>query len=149
MWATKPTTRQPPVLVWLISVLLTLSLVTSQRHSVSSVLNRCLFFPCLRTPDLDECALSPKPCNFLCKNTEGGYLCSCPRGYNLQPDGKTCKGRFAGYFIAFFDSSPCDLYCYPLRQDALFFRSLFCLFRWVRSVWDTNTSTLSVFSQHI
>ncbi|XP_045904597.1 fibrillin-2b isoform X1 [Micropterus dolomieu] len=41
--------------------------------------------------DMDECALSPKPCNFLCKNTEGSYLCSCPRGYNLQPDGKTCK----------------------------------------------------------
>ncbi|XP_077462687.1 fibrillin-2b [Stigmatopora argus] len=41
--------------------------------------------------DMDECALSPKPCNFLCKNTEGSYLCSCPRGYILQPDGKTCK----------------------------------------------------------
>uniref|UniRef100_A0A3P8QNZ3 Fibrillin 2b n=1 Tax=Astatotilapia calliptera TaxID=8154 RepID=A0A3P8QNZ3_ASTCA len=38
-----------------------------------------------------QCALSPKPCNFLCKNTEGSYLCSCPRGYSLQPDGKTCK----------------------------------------------------------
>ncbi|XP_033936716.1 fibrillin-2b [Pseudochaenichthys georgianus] len=41
--------------------------------------------------DMDECALSPKPCNFLCKNTEGSYLCSCPRGYSMQPDGKTCK----------------------------------------------------------
>uniref|UniRef100_A0AAY5EYQ0 Fibrillin 2b n=1 Tax=Electrophorus electricus TaxID=8005 RepID=A0AAY5EYQ0_ELEEL len=30
--------------------------------------------------NLDECAQSPKPCNFLCKNTEGSYLCSCPRG---------------------------------------------------------------------
>lgn len=46
----------------------------------------------LHLPDLDECALSPKPCNFLCKNTEGSYLCSCPRGYSLQPDGKTCRG---------------------------------------------------------
>lgn len=44
--------------------------------------------------DLDECSQSPKPCNFLCKNTEGSYLCSCPRGYVLQPDGKTCKGEF-------------------------------------------------------
>uniref|UniRef100_A0A8C5I4Y5 Fibrillin-2-like n=1 Tax=Gouania willdenowi TaxID=441366 RepID=A0A8C5I4Y5_GOUWI len=43
------------------------------------------------TSYMDECALSPKPCNFLCKNTEGSYLCSCPRGYTLQPDGKTCK----------------------------------------------------------
>lgn len=54
-----------------------------------------IHFSCfLRVPDLDECALSPKPCNFLCKNTEGSYLCSCPRGYSLQPDGKTCRGDF-------------------------------------------------------
>lgn len=47
--------------------------------------------PCVS--DLDECSQSPKPCNFVCKNTEGSYLCSCPRGYILQPDGKTCKGE--------------------------------------------------------
>lgn len=47
--------------------------------------------------DMDECALSPKPCNFLCKNTEGSYLCSCPRGYSLQPDGKTCKGEWISH----------------------------------------------------
>ncbi|MEJ1276576.1 hypothetical protein NN561_007482 [Cricetulus griseus] len=41
--------------------------------------------------DLDECSQSPKPCNFICKNTEGSYQCSCPRGYVLQEDGKTCK----------------------------------------------------------
>ncbi|XP_067114081.1 fibrillin-2-like [Osmerus mordax] len=41
--------------------------------------------------DLDECAMSPKPCNFICKNTEGSYACSCPRGYLLQEDGRTCK----------------------------------------------------------
>lgn len=55
----------------------------------------------LHVPDLDECALSPKPCNFLCKNTEGSYLCSCPRGYSLQPDGKTCRGAcFCDFTIA-------------------------------------------------
>lgn len=61
-------------------------------HSPSALLFLLMFF-CLYIPDMDECALSPKPCNFLCKNTEGSYLCSCPRGYSLQPDGKTCKGR--------------------------------------------------------
>uniref|UniRef100_A0A670KD16 EGF-like domain-containing protein n=1 Tax=Podarcis muralis TaxID=64176 RepID=A0A670KD16_PODMU len=43
------------------------------------------------TVDLDECNQSPKPCNFICKNTEGSFQCSCPRGYILQEDGKTCK----------------------------------------------------------
>uniref|UniRef100_A0A8B9LZJ9 Fibrillin 2 n=1 Tax=Astyanax mexicanus TaxID=7994 RepID=A0A8B9LZJ9_ASTMX len=41
--------------------------------------------------DLDECAMSPKPCNFICKNTEGSYACSCPRGYILQEDSRSCK----------------------------------------------------------
>uniref|UniRef100_A0A671W3K1 Fibrillin-1 n=1 Tax=Sparus aurata TaxID=8175 RepID=A0A671W3K1_SPAAU len=41
--------------------------------------------------DVDECIQAPKPCNFICKNTEGGYLCSCPRGYILQEDGKSCR----------------------------------------------------------
>lgn len=41
---------------------------------------------------MDECIQAPKPCNFICKNTEGSYLCSCPRGYLLQEDGKSCRG---------------------------------------------------------
>lgn len=48
---------------------------------------------CLSSLDLDECNQSPKPCNFICKNTEGSYQCSCPRGYILQEDGKICKGQ--------------------------------------------------------
>uniref|UniRef100_A0A672Z0L2 EGF-like domain-containing protein n=1 Tax=Sphaeramia orbicularis TaxID=375764 RepID=A0A672Z0L2_9TELE len=40
--------------------------------------------------DVDECIQAPKPCNFICKNTEGGYLCSCPE-YILQEDGKSCR----------------------------------------------------------
>lgn len=51
--------------------------------------NSLSFSLCL---DVDECIQAPKPCNFICKNTEGGYLCSCPRGYILQEDGKSCRG---------------------------------------------------------
>lgn len=51
---------------------------------------------CLSSLDLDECNQSPKPCNFICKNTEGSYQCSCPRGYILQEDGKICKGSHPG-----------------------------------------------------
>ncbi len=42
---------------------------------------------------VDECVQAPKPCNFICKNTDGGYLCSCPRGYLLQDDAKSCRGK--------------------------------------------------------
>lgn len=43
--------------------------------------------------DLNECNQAPKPCNFICKNTEGSYQCSCPKGYILQDDGRSCKGK--------------------------------------------------------
>lgn len=43
--------------------------------------------------DLNECNESPKPCNFICKNTEGSFQCSCPKGYILQEDGRSCKGN--------------------------------------------------------
>lgn len=43
--------------------------------------------------DLNECNESPKPCNFICKNTEGSFQCSCPKGYILQEDGRSCKGK--------------------------------------------------------
>ena len=54
--------------------------------------SNCASHPLCFFPDVDECIQAPKPCNFICKNTEGGYLCSCPRGYLLQEDGKSCKG---------------------------------------------------------
>uniref|UniRef100_A0A672Z3Q8 Fibrillin-1 n=1 Tax=Sphaeramia orbicularis TaxID=375764 RepID=A0A672Z3Q8_9TELE len=50
--------------------------------------------------DVDECIQAPKPCNFICKNTEGGYLCSCPRGYILQEDGKSCRDQCFSTFVS-------------------------------------------------
>jgi len=37
--------------------------------------------------DTDECASNP--CNQWCKNTHGGYVCHCDKGYELQ-DSNTC-----------------------------------------------------------
>ncbi|KAJ7352843.1 hypothetical protein OS493_033385 [Desmophyllum pertusum] len=35
-----------------------------------------------KCPDTDECANSP--CNQFCTNTNGGYICNCHKGYELQ-----------------------------------------------------------------
>lgn len=40
--------------------------------------------------DTDECANNP--CNQWCKNTHGGYVCHCDKGYELQGS-NTCVGR--------------------------------------------------------
>lgn len=34
-------------------------------------------------------------CDCTCKDTSTGVRCSCPVGFTLQPDGKTCKGQSA------------------------------------------------------
>ena len=43
--------------------------------------------------DIDECADKRlSSCGDLCENTAGSFLCTCPRGYQLKPDGATCTG---------------------------------------------------------
>ncbi len=44
----------------------------------------------LPTLDIDECSFD-SPCQYRCENTQGGYECSCPVGYELD-DGK-CEGE--------------------------------------------------------
>uniref|UniRef100_A0A8C1LEB7 Hemicentin 2 n=1 Tax=Cyprinus carpio TaxID=7962 RepID=A0A8C1LEB7_CYPCA len=40
--------------------------------------------------DIDECAFK-KPCQHECRNTVGSYRCTCPPGYQLLSNGRTCK----------------------------------------------------------
>ncbi|XP_001920501.5 hemicentin-1 [Danio rerio] len=40
--------------------------------------------------DIDECAFR-KPCQHECRNTIGSYQCTCPPGYQLLSNGRTCK----------------------------------------------------------
>ena len=42
--------------------------------------------------DVDECLLR-KPCQHECRNTIGSFQCLCPPGYQLLPNGRTCKGE--------------------------------------------------------
>uniref|UniRef100_A0A2K5I809 CUB domain-containing protein n=1 Tax=Colobus angolensis palliatus TaxID=336983 RepID=A0A2K5I809_COLAP len=45
----------------------------------------CLF------PSPETCAVNNGGCDRTCKDTATGVRCSCPVGFTLQPDGKTCK----------------------------------------------------------
>jgi len=47
----------------------------------------------LISPDIDECASSPSPCDQGCSNSVGSYTCSCVSGFRLGSNGKTCNGK--------------------------------------------------------
>ncbi|XP_029284475.1 signal peptide, CUB and EGF-like domain-containing protein 2 isoform X4 [Cottoperca gobio] len=40
---------------------------------------------------METCAVNNGECDCTCKDTSTGVRCSCPVGFTLQPDGKTCK----------------------------------------------------------
>nr|XP_046201677.1 signal peptide, CUB and EGF-like domain-containing protein 2 isoform X5 [Oncorhynchus gorbuscha] len=40
---------------------------------------------------MENCAVNNGGCDSTCKDTSTGVRCSCPVGFTLQPDGKTCK----------------------------------------------------------
>ena len=43
--------------------------------------------------DTDECTDGTDNCTHGCVNTEGSYYCTCPGGYELKDDNKTCVGK--------------------------------------------------------
>ncbi|XP_041443794.1 signal peptide, CUB and EGF-like domain-containing protein 1 isoform X2 [Xenopus laevis] len=43
------------------------------------------------TTQTETCAVNNGGCDRTCKDTATGVRCSCPVGFTLQPDGKTCK----------------------------------------------------------
>ena len=43
--------------------------------------------------DVDECSLNTDRCSHNCQDTHGSYVCSCPAGYMLGTDGRTCTGK--------------------------------------------------------
>ena len=49
--------------------------------------NKCNFHPLI---DINECN-NELTCQHGCTNLAGSYKCSCPKGYRLNPDGRTCE----------------------------------------------------------
>ena len=45
--------------------------------------------------DRDECSDRPRPCSHSCHNSPGRFSCSCPAGFALARDGRTCRGEQA------------------------------------------------------
>ena len=44
--------------------------------------------------DINECAVENGGCSEVCNNTLGSYACACRAGFLLQPDGRTCEGKY-------------------------------------------------------
>ncbi len=44
--------------------------------------------------DIDECKIQNIMCKGgICENTPGSYMCTCPKGYGLAADQRTCTGN--------------------------------------------------------
>ena len=44
----------------------------------------------LHRSDIDECASDSGGCSHTCVNVPSSYKCTCPEGYELDQDWKTC-----------------------------------------------------------
>ena len=42
--------------------------------------------------DVNEC--DKNPCDYQCTNTDGSFTCSCNSGYELDDNGRSCKGMY-------------------------------------------------------
>ncbi|KAK7092485.1 hypothetical protein V1264_008223 [Littorina saxatilis] len=56
--------------------------------------------------DVNECQDNSKKCSHTCRNTAGGFTCSCPTGMVLDNDGKTCVSCPVGTY-----GSACSMNC--------------------------------------
>lgn len=58
---------------------------------VRKILYQMRYIYLYRISDINECELTPRPCKYNCQNTEGSFICSCPAGFILNPDGVSCR----------------------------------------------------------
>jgi hypothetical protein len=52
-------------------------------------------FPFINFQDINECTTNNGGCSNNCTNTIGSYFCSCPLGFQLQSDQRTCKSKLS------------------------------------------------------
>ncbi len=50
-------------------------------------------FSFINFQDINECSTNNGGCSNNCTNTIGSYFCSCPLGFQLQSDQRTCKSK--------------------------------------------------------
>ena len=67
----------------------------SRGHVLTPPSSLSFFFPISVPPSVETCAVNNGGCDRTCKDTATGVRCSCPVGFTLQPDGKTCKGQYS------------------------------------------------------
>ena len=53
--------------------------------------------PCY-VADINECQTNMSTCSHGCTNIDAGYTCSCPIGFSLSSDQRTCLGSLLLYF---------------------------------------------------
>ena len=58
------------------------------------MVNVSSYILCVFHLDINECNLDDNGCQHICVNTEGTYHCECFPGFELDPDGFNCSGRF-------------------------------------------------------
>ena len=65
--------------------------LVSPSNYIINILSLC--YSTFPFSDIDECAVGMDDCAHNCSNTIGGFECSCRDGYELEEDGKTCRGK--------------------------------------------------------
>uniref|UniRef100_A0A8C6U0C6 Signal peptide, CUB and EGF-like domain-containing protein 2 n=1 Tax=Neogobius melanostomus TaxID=47308 RepID=A0A8C6U0C6_9GOBI len=86
------------------------TLQADQRSCLGNEMRPPYYFLCNTglLPVLSEmCAVNNGGCDCTCKDTSTGVRCSCPVGFTLQPDGKTCKDIDE----CEFNNGGCDHFC--------------------------------------
>lgn len=69
----------------------------------------CIFLTPSACVPAETCAVNNGGCDSTCHDSVTGVRCSCPVGFTLQPDRKTCKGKASAWDPDSFQPAPVQL----------------------------------------